>query len=253
MATLLGITGPIGNGKSTFTELLVKQEPSHAVYESREIISELADDFNHALSGELAFETTNDPIELINQSLVWFVEAINEKLNYEITWSQLAITRRSVATHPELFEKAFVYIKAAKQHPKILDATITAENKATYRPLLQWVGGYLITKISSTIWYDEIFRRIRLHDDDKNLVIVNGIRNPSEADLVRARGGVIIEITRPEAPPQDVSDVTERSRSGIRADITVLNNGTLAQLEAIAEKLWQDTSISKPAGQYGAA
>jgi len=252
MGVLLGITGPIGHGKTTFTELLLRQEPSHTVYESREIISELADDFNHALSGELAFETTNDPIELINQSLIWFVEAINEKLHQNVTWTQLAITKRAVAANPELFEKALSYIESAKQRPEILETPITAENKATYRPLLQWIGGYLLAKINKTIWYDEIFRRIDLYDSDKNLVIVNGIRNASEADLVRSRGGVIIEITRPSQAVQDPNDITEISRREIKSDVQVLNNGTLAQLETLAETFWHDASISKITNQYSA-
>jgi hypothetical protein len=252
MATLLGITGPIGHGKTTSTRLLLQQEPKHAHYESREIISELADDFNRALGCEPKFETI-DHVELIDQSLIQFVEAINKKLHQNVTWTKLAITKKAVAANPELYEKIFIYIQAARQNPGILRTPITSENKPTYRPLLQWIGGYLQAKMNKTIWYDEIFRRIDMRDDDKNLVIVNGIRNPDEADLVRARGGTIIEITRPGQTVQDLSDITESSRQGIRPDVTILNNGTLKQLETLAEKIWQDASISKLADRYSAA
>lgn len=253
MGTLLGITGPIGSGKTACTELLTRQEPAHAVYESREIVSEVADDFNRALSGELAFETTNEPVELINQSLIWFVEAINEKLHQNVTWNQLAITKRQLATNPELFEKALAYIATARKHPEILEVPITAQNKATYRPLLQWIGGYLVAKISSTIWFDEIFRRIDIHDSDKKLIVVNGLRYPSDAAVVRAHGGIILEIQRPLEPEQDPRDITERSRSDIKPDIMLLNNGSFDELEAVAAKLWADLSISNYQTQYSAA
>ncbi len=225
----------------------------HAVYESREIVSEVADDFNRALSGELAFETTSEPIELINQSLIWFVEAINEKLHQNVTWNQLAITRRHLAAKPELFEKAFTYLTTAQEHPEILNTSITAQNKATYRPLLQWIGGYLVAKISSTIWFDEIFRRIDLHDGDKNLVVINGLRYPSDAAVVRAHGGIILEIQRPLESEQDPRDITEVNRGDIKPDIVLLNNGSINELEAIAAKLWADLSISSYQKQYSAS
>lgn len=252
MGQILGITGMIGSGKSTFASLLCNIEPSHATYESGELIAEVAEDFNRALSGELAFETTSNNIELTNQALIWFIEAISEKLHYEATWNQLAITKHQLAARPELFEKLFAYIETAKNNPSILDKRITANNKATYRPLLQWLGGYLVAKTSNTIWYDEIFRRIALHDQDKKLVIIGGLRYPSDALSVRENNGLIVGIERANHEA-DTTDVTESARSEIKPDVIVSNNGTLQQLESLATEFANDLITGKLKPEYIAA
>ncbi len=251
MSDIIGITGAIGSGKSTFATFLSDLEPSHAVYETSGLIIELAADFNRALSGELAFETTTNNVELVNQALIWFVESISEHLHTEATWNQLAITPHLQAAHPELFEKIFTYVDAAKAQPSLLDAAITAANKPTYRPLLQWLGGYLIARLHKTIWYDELFRRIDLHDSDKNLVIVNGLRYPSDAEVVRLHGGRIIAVDRP-LNGADTTDMTEASRSEITPDCTVHNNGTPAQLQLLAEQFRSDMVVGKLRASYSA-
>lgn len=249
MGEIIGITGAINSGKTTLKDILSELEPSHATYESYEIIAEVAEDFNRALSGELAFETTRDPVELVNQALIWFVEAINENLHQDANWNQLAVTQHQLAAHPELFQKMFMYVDMAKKQPALLGTRITISNKETYRPLLQWIGGYLVARISNTIWYDEIFRRIDLHDSDKSLVLISGLRYPSDATVVRAHGGRVVAVERP-IEPIDTDDVTESSRGSIQADISVINNGTIEQLEAAATQLWHDLSISKPKKRY---
>ena len=244
MGYVLGITGAIGSGKSTLAGLLCNLEPSHGRYDTSELIAELANDFNRALSGELAFETTNDDVELANQALIWFIESINEQLHQDVTWTQLAITRHNIARHPELFEKLFAYVDAAKKRPDLCDAPVTAASKETYRPLLQWLGGYLVAKISNTIWYDEIFRRIAIHDAGKSLVVIGGVRYPSDAQSVRAHGGLVIGIERP-IEVTDADDITERDRSGIKPDAVLINNGTLDELQQAAEQLWFDIGAGR--------
>ncbi len=251
MGQILGITGDIGSGKSTFASLLRDMEPSHAVYETSEVIAEVAEDFNRALSGELAFETTTNDVELVNQALIWFIEAISERLHQEVSWNQLAITQHQLAAHPELFEKMYLYVDTAKKTPRMLDARITAENKDTYRPLLQWLGGYLVAKISDTIWYDELFRRISIHDSDKNLVIIGGVRYPSDAIAIREHSGLVVGIERSQENV-DTTDVTEASRNLIKPDIAVHNNGTLDELQKVAEELWNDLGGGKIQQNYNA-
>jgi hypothetical protein len=250
MGYVLGITGAIGSGKSTLATLLRDMEPSHAVYETSEVIIEVAEDFNRALSGELAFETTTNDVELVNQALIWFIEAISERLHQsDVTWNQLAITKHHLAAHPKLFEKMFIYVDAAKKSPSMLDGRITADNKEHYRPLLQWLGGYLVAKISDTIWYDELFRRISIHDSDKNLVIIGGVRYPSDAAAIREHNGLVLGIERPDHSA-DRDDVTESSRSLIKPDIIVHNTGSLAELAATAEQLWHDLGAGKHKTSY---
>jgi ABC-type dipeptide/oligopeptide/nickel transport system ATPase component len=251
MGYILGLTGNIGSGKSTLADLLISLEPLHARYELGELVAETAEDFNRALSGELAFETTTDDVELVNQALIWFVESISEKLHQEVAWNQLAISKHHLVTHPELFEKMFIYVDAAKKEPRLLDRRITAENKEAYRTLLQWLGGYLVARISNTIWYDELFRRINLHDADKNLVVIGGVRYPSDATYVREHDGLVIGVERPDLEA-DTTDVTERSRSDIRPDVLVINNGTVDELQKLAEQLWFDLGAGKLQQNYNA-
>jgi len=255
MGMIVGITGAIGSGKTTLASMLTELEPSHAVYETSQLIAEVAEDFNRALSGELAFETANDDVELANQALIWFVEAINEQLHQDVTWNQLAITKHQLAANPALFEKLFTYIDQVKKQPPLLEARITTENKGTYRPLLQWLGNYLIAKVSKTIWYDEIFRRIALHDDDKNLIVIGGVRYPSDAMVVHEHDGLLVEVSRvgDQTDTTNLTDPTEASRSEIKADVHILNNGSLEQLQAVVNKLWLDLSVSKHVAHYSAA
>jgi hypothetical protein len=249
MATILGITGAIGSGKTTISNFLAELEPQHAVYESGQVIAELADAFNQALTSELSFGIPTSDTELVNQTLIWFTEAINEQLHQDVTWNQLALTRHRLAVHEQHYEKLFAYLRDVRTTPDIATQTITKENKAAYRALLQWLGGYLVITISKTIWFDEIFRRVDLYDADKRLVIINGLRYPSDAETVSSRGGLIVEVTRPNLQ-SDTKDVTEAERSKIHPDTILINSGALEELKNITEKLWLDVSISQLAKEY---
>lgn len=252
MATILGITGAIGSGKSTFSEFLAAAEPHSAIYESREIITEVADQFNKALATELSFEVTDDDVEVINQAIIWLTELVNEQLHVEVSWTQLALTKHRLAMHPEFYEKLFLHLKNLREQPELASATISKENKEQFRPLLQWLGGYLVATVSKSIWFDEILRRIDRYDMDKKLIIINGLRYPADAEVVRVHEGLIITIERP-SHTQDATDITEASRDLITADCTVTNTGTLSQLQAVAEQLVEDAMVSalKPTYRAG--
>jgi hypothetical protein len=239
MGELLGITGAIGSGKTTFADCLMKIEPSHAFYDTSMLVAEVADVFNKALKAELVYDTANQPIEIANQVLIWLPDAMSEILHYDVVWNQLAITKHQALARPEHYEKLLLYLTQTEKKPKILDKPITPRNKGDYRALLQWLGNYLVVKVSKTIWYDEIMRRIDLRDSDKNMVLVAGVRYPSDAEVVRAHGGQIIGVERPGIESQ-ATDATEVERRNIKPDIVVSNNGSLTELEQLAEAVWRD-------------
>lgn len=252
MGELLGMTGAIGSGKTTFASLLAGTTSDHAHYETWHVVAELATVFNQALKAELAYETTTDALELANQVLIWLPDAISEHLHHDVVWNQLAIAKHDTLQRPELYEKLFAYMGIASKNRALLDTSLTAENKEQFRPLLQWLGGYLIAKLSRTIWYDEIIRRIQLRDPTTSLVVIGGVRHTSEAQVVRANGGRVVAIERP-GNQASAPDVTEAERDSIKPDITVVNNGTLEQLRIVAENLANDLASGAPKKRYSAA
>jgi hypothetical protein len=239
MGELLGITGAIGSGKTTFADCLMKIEPSHAFYDTSLLVAEVADVFNKALKAELAYDTANKPLDIANQVLIWLPDAISEILHQDVVWNQLAITTHHALARPEHYDKLLVYLKQTEKKPKLLDKPITPRNKSDYRALLQWLGNYLVVKVSKTIWYDELMRRATLRDQDKNMVLIAGVRYPSDAEVVRTHGGIVIDIERPGAQ-SPATDATESERQNIKPDIIVINNGSLANLDHVAETVWRD-------------
>lgn len=251
MGELLGITGPIGSGKTTFADMLAETTEDHAHYESWYVIAEIATAFNAALKAELEFDTTTSQFELANQVLIWLPDAISEVLHHDVVWNQLAITKHDTLAHPALYEKLFIYMDMVTKDRSLLDKPLNDETKPTFRPLLQWIGGYFIAKISKTIWYDEIIRRIDLRDPTTSLVVIGGVRSPSEADVIRAHGGRIVAMQR-QGIDVDNSDPTESRRDAIIPDITVANNGTVDQLRELAVTLADDLAAGKPKKHYSA-
>lgn len=252
MSVIVGLSGAIGSGKTTFADYLLATEPSHARYESFLVVAEVADAFNQALKAELTFATTDDNLELINQALIWLPEIICDFLHFDTTWNNVAITQRERRLHPELSDKILTYLKTVRHNGALLGQPITAENKEEYRPLLQWLGGYLVAKISKTIWYDEIFRRVELRDNDKKLIVITGLRYPADAESVRRRSGIVTSITRPNAKLQDTHDITESQRHNIAADVQILNNGSLEDLARLAETFYSDCVVGAPKARYQA-
>jgi energy-coupling factor transporter ATP-binding protein EcfA2 len=255
MGLLIGITGAIGSGKSTFAKALADCAPDHSIYETYQLIAEVGDSFNQALKAELEFATARNDIELVNQALIWLPDPVEDRLHAEVSWAQLAIKRHETLVRPTLYGKLFTYLKAVRANPKILDKPITVKNLDTYRHLLQWLGGYFVTKINKNIWYNELMRRVDNHNGTTSLVIVCGVRYPGDAALLRKRGGKIITVHRPgiKARVSDLADITQATRHIIRPDHTVLNNGKAKDLAKLAEDVWRDLGAGNPKARYQAS
>jgi energy-coupling factor transporter ATP-binding protein EcfA2 len=252
MGELIGISGPIGSGKSTVAACLATMQPDHALYETWYVVAEIATAFNEALKAELAYETTNNPIDLANQVLIWLPDAISEHLHHDVVWNQLAFSKLDTLTKPETFEKLFDYLTMVENKPSLLTTELTDETKETFRPLLQWLGNYLVVKLSKTIWYDELLRRIDLRDPTTSLVIISGVRYPSDAEMVRSHGGRILSVERP-GHDLETNDPTETKRADIKADSRIINNGTPDQLQVMVESLWNDIAAGRLEPAYSAA
>lgn len=223
---LIGITGPIGHGKSTLARFLADQEPNSRIFESSEVISLVATELN------TFFEDANpdrENLEAINVWLSHLPQILSTRLGGTYAADVFVITKEQIEAVPRDYEKLFEYIDLVQKNPGLVDIPITQENKAQYRAILQWIGGYCVTHIRRTIWNEELIRRAI--NASCPVAILGGVRFAEEAQNIQAHGGVMIEIERSNSGSQDSDDPTERERSKIAVDATVRNDQNLETLQ----------------------
>lgn len=103
----------------------------------------------------------------------------------------------------------------AKQHPEV-------------RRLLQKMGVSARNHIDKNIWVKTAFVGI---DNDKDYV-VSDVRFENEVQMIKSLGGEIWRIQRPEVGPIN-NHVSETELEFYSADRTILNTGTLEDLEIL--------------------
>jgi len=232
---LLGITGAIGHGKSTFAQALQNAEPDSIHLESHHLIAEVIDKWHTKLTKPIKA----GDYDSLNKWLVTLVPIIKEVTHQ--TTKSITITRDVIAADPIEYQKLLEHLDRLVKEPALAQQKITDSNKADYRPILQWVGGYFVTQVYPGIWFEELVRRAQAAGQKgTSLAIISAIRFPSDARIIQAAGGSIIQIIRPELEEKDLTDPTERERKQIQVDITVSNNGSLKNLEAVAKKVLND-------------
>lgn len=64
-------------------------------------------------------------------------------------------------------------------------------------------------------------------------VVVSDIRFPNEAKVIRSLGGTLCKVVRDVVPQRDATDhhISETAMDNIRYDYTIINNGSLEDLE----------------------
>lgn len=237
LMVILGLTGPISHGKSSFAEYLTKLEPSAVHLEASIVIAEVANAMQKALTD--VPDAYN--VASLNNWLHCLPSILSETMHVETTFKDIELNQAVIEQHPIEYQKLILHVENLSRNPDLLKNDITYVNKEAYRPLLQWLGGYLVQKIDPGIWYNEIIRRIhKVANAGAELCIVGGLRYPNDAAIMRASGAIIIELHRPGHLHSDSLDPTERERLNIKADCTILNNGTLADLEKFAGVFLED-------------
>jgi hypothetical protein len=237
---MIALHGPIKHGKSTLAAILCDIEPNNLYYESSTIIAEVLNRSHQTLIEPFS----SDRYVLINELLSKLPPILKDVVHIDIDPDRLRFTKEDSFANPRLHEKLLEHAMRLQKIPSLSNQEVTADNKQLYRAGLQGLGGYLVSKVGPTIWYDEIIRRARADSTDStNLIIIGGARFPSDADVVRRAGGYIAEIFRPNAPEQDSNDPTEASRRLIQNDTKIINNGDIEHdLYAAAKKLYGDLS-----------
>lgn len=234
---IIGLTGPIGHGKSSFAEYITKLEPTALHFESFQIVAEVANAMQKALSDiPDAYNVSS-----LNNWLHCLPSILADVVHIECNFKDIELKQAIIEQHPIEYQKLILHVENLSREPELLKQTITAENKENFRPLLQWIGGYLVQKIDPGIWFNEIVRRIHAASTaGAQLCVVSALRFPNDAAIMRAAGAVIVEISRPGHLQSDTLDPTERERQNIKADCSILNNGTLADLEKFAPIFLKD-------------
>lgn len=221
---MIALHGPIKHGKSTMAAILQDIEPNNLYYESSTIISEVLNRSHE----ELHEPFSSDRYTLINELLTKLPPILKDVVHVDIDPKTLQFNQEDSLANPRLYEKLLEHAVRLQKMPSLARNEVSKDNKEYYRAGLQGIGGYLVHKVGATIWYDEIIRRS--HEDrtkDTNLIIVGGLRFPSDAEVVKAAGGFIAEIFRPGAPLPDITDPTEANRRLIQSDTKIINNGDL--------------------------
>ncbi len=245
---LVGITGSIGSGKSTFAEFLSEQTDRHIHFESGQLIAEIANEFRKN-SSQSPVSSDIDGINYWLRQLPPIVEQVTHK---PLDYKQLVITPTKLKEAPANYAKLLEYLDYMATNPKYLDSQITDENKDLFRSLLQWIGGYLVKIIGSGVWYDELIRRAQ-HTPNIELATIGGVRFPGEARRVVSAGGSVISINRPSIDTKDPNEITERERGLIVPDTTIINDAGLPELLSVAALVYKDLQTSNLVTGYTAS
>lgn len=228
---LLGMTGPIGHGKTTLADALAGLVPKTAHFESSLIIAEVANAMHGCLSN------IPDPydVDALNDWLRSLPAILLEIVHAHATFDQIKLEQTEIENHPIEYQKLILHVENLQRNPNLARQDISRDNKEAYRPFLQWLGGYLVQKVDPGIWYDELVRRIKQEQQKgTELCIVGGLRFPSDASILREAGGIIIKVYRPGYLQNDMLDPTERERENIPVDCTIMSNGSVEDSKRFA-------------------
>jgi hypothetical protein len=243
---IVGLTGSIGSGKTTFADFLAGQFRHAKHYESWQLIAEVAE----SLRSNGAHPDPND-VNAVNAWLMPLPEAIEEICHKRVAFGDIKLDPGVVRDSAE-YTKLFQYLELAQSRPELAEGPIDEARKEDLRSILQWLGGYLAAKCGGDIWYGEIIRRIQA-ESGLELATIGGVRFLADAQCVRQASGMIIAVDRSGWTARDKTDPTERERARIQVDSIVYNDGALTQLQACAQEVASDLKGHNLLAKYRAS
>lgn len=246
---IIGVTGQIGHGKSTFASLIGECAFSYQQFESGQLVMEVANAWQKQTKAVPAATQAG-----LNEWIGLLPPILYDILHVDTDAALLEFTLADQAQDASMFDKLYQYAELLKVQPHLLQNEINANVKETYRPLLQWLGGYLVKMVSPGVWYDELIRRIKQAErDGADLAVITGLRFPGDAERVLEARGVVVRIIRAEGEDRDETDPTERERLTIPYQVTVYNDGSMADLAQAACNLHHDLTTGQLQVTYHAA
>lgn len=235
---IFGITGPIGHGKSTLANAMMRLETPSMHIESSMIISAVANEWFATFPKELLL----DPIDyrILNRWMADLSRVLSQQVRH-VEPNQLAITHEQVLSESKYYYKLFMHLNLIRQGVIPLGEAITESNKDKHRTILQWLGGFLVERVDPGIWYEEIENRLKAaKNEGVRLAVVGGIRYPLDAEIIRRNDGIIIKLVRADLPERELADITEEHRKDIKVDTTVISDAKPSGLEELAKAMFSD-------------
>lgn len=245
---VLGVTGPIGHGKSTLANALMDLEHPSVHMETSILISRVANEWLPNIPRTLLLNKTDfDALNLWTDNLSEIVSRQLRKVNP----SALRITQANIDKEPRYTEKLFAYLDYIRQGVVGFGETITEENKDRHRAILQWLGGFLVYRVDKGIWFEEIESLIQKAEaDGVRLYVVGGVRYKYDAQVLRRNGGIIIKLVRADLPEREVNDITEQERNQIRADTTFISDASPRALNEVSHAFFHDLLLNDLSSEY---
>jgi len=121
----------------------------------------------------------------------------------------------------------------AQTNDPVLKETIDRRWNRTPRELLQWFGTDCIrNQFDRDFWlkrFEATYRELERSDPNRT-VLVTDIRFQNEADTIQRLGGSVVRVVRRSTVPADDSHVSETEMAGIVCDHTVVNDGSIEEL-----------------------
>ncbi|HEX9679087.1 MAG TPA: hypothetical protein VGA08_00505 [Candidatus Saccharimonadales bacterium] len=245
---LFGITGPIGHGKTTLANALIALETPSLHIEPSDIIAEVANEWFATFPKDLLV----DPLDygLLNRWLDDLARVVSHQIK-PTTGNQLHITHDQVLGESKYYYKLFMHFNLIRQGVIPLGKAIVIDNKDKHRTILQWIGGFLVHRVDSGIWFDHIERLItQARQNGTKLVVVGGVRYPYDASVIRQNRGILIKLVRADLPERELADITEEHRREITVDTTVISDARPEALPELVKALYQDLLVGDLLKEY---
>jgi len=104
-----------------------------------------------------------------------------------------------------------------------------AKEDQEVRRILQALGVAVRTHIDTDAWVNIVEAKVHEHQRDGVPTVITDVRFPNEVEMIEARGGLVIRVTR-AGLPQDDLHISETALDDHPVDYTVANDGSLEDL-----------------------
>ena len=88
-------------------------------------------------------------LDSLNRWLMLLPPLLEKTVHTTTTFDQLRLIQSDIEQHPVEYQKLILHVENLARQPSLKNQKITRENKESYRPFLQWLGGYLVKKVRS--------------------------------------------------------------------------------------------------------